>query len=109
MYRPRGDHRIGCIGDFAACGCRGPSKLRRAFLADAQAQGKVAGQPHKLIEKCDLVVLLCEIRLLPLCYASLTWAEDRATVGTDLSADPGAKTGGGRSDPPPLALYAEHV
>ena len=24
----------------------------------------------------------------------MTWAEDRATVGTDLSADPGAKTEG---------------
>jgi hypothetical protein len=26
----------------------------------------------------------------------LTWAEDRATVGTDPSADPGAKTEEGR-------------
>jgi len=27
-----------------------------------------------------------------------TWAEDRATVGTDLSADPGAKTEGRAAD-----------
>ena len=30
----------------------------------------------------------------------LTWAEDRATVGTDPSADPGAKTEGGGLMPP---------
>ena len=28
----------------------------------------------------------------------MTWAEDRATVGTDLSADPGAKTEGRAED-----------
>lgn len=30
----------------------------------------------------------------------LTWAEDKATVGTDLSADPGAKTEWGGTMPP---------
>ncbi len=30
-------HRIGYIGDFTECGCRGPSKLKKAFLADAEA------------------------------------------------------------------------
>lgn len=32
----------------------------------------------------------------PSCYTSIAWTEDRATVGTDLSADPGpeAKSGG---------------
>jgi hypothetical protein len=29
----------------------------------------------------------------------MTWAEDRATVGTDPSADPGAKTEGRAEDP----------
>jgi len=36
-------------------------------------------------------------------YTENTWAEDRATRGRDLSADPGAKTGvGGRT--PPLGI-----
>ena len=30
----------------------------------------------------------------------MTWAEDRATVGTDPSADPGAKTEGKAADHP---------
>jgi hypothetical protein len=29
----------------------------------------------------------------------MTWAEDRATVGTDPSADPGARPKGGRCSP----------
>ena len=36
----------------------------------------------------------------------MTWAEDRATVGTDPSADPGAKTGDGANllRPTPFAF-----
>jgi hypothetical protein len=37
MYRPVGDHRIGCIGDFTERCCHGPSKLKKALLAGAQA------------------------------------------------------------------------
>ena len=33
------------------------------------------------------------------------WAEDRATVGTDPSADPGAKTEGGRPVLPAVFLH----
>ncbi len=33
-------------------------------------------------------------------YTAGTWAEDRATRGRDLSADPGAKTGAGGTMPP---------
>jgi len=29
-------HRIGYLGDFTECGCRGPSKLKKAFLTDAE-------------------------------------------------------------------------
>jgi hypothetical protein len=47
MYRPAGGHRIGFIGDFTERCCLGPSKLQKAFLADAQAWRKVAGQPQR--------------------------------------------------------------
>jgi len=47
MYHPAGGHRIGSIGDFTERCCLGPSKLEKAFLADAQAWRKVAGQPQR--------------------------------------------------------------
>ena len=40
------------------------------------------------------------------CYTRLTWAEDRATVGTDPSADPGAKTGDGGGGVRPPSRYS---
>jgi hypothetical protein len=47
MSCPAGSHRIGFIGDFTERCCLGPSKLKKAFLADAQALRKVAGQPQR--------------------------------------------------------------
>jgi hypothetical protein len=39
---------------------------------------------------------------------SPTWAEDRATVGTDLSADPGAKTEGRAEDRSTFSARSSH-
>ena len=43
MSRHRDAHRIGFLGDCTDADCHGPSKLKKAFLADAQALRKVAG------------------------------------------------------------------
>jgi hypothetical protein len=49
------EHRIGYFGDSAESGCRGPSILITAFLADAQETLKVTRQPHTKGRTNDLV------------------------------------------------------
>jgi hypothetical protein len=46
MSRVMDEYRIGYFGDWAESGCRGPSILNTAFLADAQETLKVTRQPH---------------------------------------------------------------
>jgi hypothetical protein len=55
MSRLTDEHRIGYFGDWAESGCRGPSILITAFLADAQELLKVTGQPHTTGRTNDLV------------------------------------------------------
>jgi len=45
---------------------------------------------------------LLQLRISPRAILDSDWAEDRATVGTDLSADPVAETGDGAAHVAPL-------
>ena len=55
MSRVIDEHRIGYFGDLTESGCRGPSILNTAFLADAQELLKVTRQPHTTGRINDLV------------------------------------------------------
>ena len=61
---------------------------RREKLAVADARRRARPRRRRLLSHS------------PLSYIERTWAEDRATRGRDLSADPGAKTGEGGTMPP---------
>ena len=72
-----------------------PSKLRRAFLADAEEWVKVGlAAPTCSTASLTWSPLLVGVDCLCSLRATLgwDWTEDRASVGTDPSADPVAET-----------------
>ena len=101
------EHRIGFIGDLTKAGRQAPrnyqGRSRRALGVGGRWPDR-PGIPDRPQGASRVVVSSsphCG------CYVLLTRAEDRALVGTDPSAGPGAKTGGGAASAAPFSCASQ--